>query len=207
MARIEYGQTTPDLFDRVQLIVWHLKILTPFVNDQPGEKWYRLFLLCFPDLVSWQAQLLSKLRAGVSHKAINKWFDEIREYLFETANLDILEQPNKIYNCDRTGFPMVPWPMKVIASKGDPHIYQQGASTKAQMTVLLMASATAHYMAPLIVFLGTTFVEEFYNTSFLMLFSDTLWADGWTRTYFSIGWNKVLHPRSRNVTSQNPCCF
>ena len=70
-SRIGYGQTKPDLFDHVQLIVRHLKILTPFVSDRPGEKWYRLFLLRFPDLALRRVQLLSKLRAGVSHKAIN----------------------------------------------------------------------------------------------------------------------------------------
>ena len=115
MARIGYRQTI-------------LKIPTPFVN---GEKWYRLFLLRFPDVGLWQVQPLSKLRAGVLDKAINEWFDELWEYLFETANLDILEQPNRIYNCDETGFLIVLWPTKVIASKGDPHVYQQGASTKA----------------------------------------------------------------------------
>ena len=167
MARIRYGQTKPDLFDHIQMIVHHLKIPTSFVNDCPGEKWYRLFLLRFPDLALWQVQLLSKLRARVSGKAINKSFDELREYLFEMANMDIIEQLNRIYNCDETGFPMALHPTKVIASKGDPHIYQQGLSTKAQVTVLLTASATAHYVLPLIVFPGqnfcTTFVEEFYN--------------------------------------------
>ena len=105
MARIGYRQTKPDLFDCVKMIVHHLKILTPFVNDCPGAKWYRLFLLWFLDLTLWQAQLLSKLRAGVSQKAINKWFDKLHEYLFEMANMDIIEQPNRIYNCDETGFP------------------------------------------------------------------------------------------------------
>ena len=88
MARIEYQQTKPDLFNCVQMIVCHLKILTPFVNDHLGEKWYRLFLLWFPDLALWQAQLLSKLRVGVSQKAINKWFDKLYEYLFEMLNMD-----------------------------------------------------------------------------------------------------------------------
>ena len=53
MARIGYGQTKPDLFDHIQMIVCHLKI--PFVNDQPREKWYRLFLHRFPNLALWQA--------------------------------------------------------------------------------------------------------------------------------------------------------
>ena len=50
MARIGYGQTKPDLFYHVQIIVLPLKIPTPFVDDCLGEKWYRLFLVRFPDL-------------------------------------------------------------------------------------------------------------------------------------------------------------
>ena len=61
---------------------------------------------------------------------------------------------------------MVPCPTKVITSKGDPHVYQQGASTKAQITVLLTASATTHYIPPHSLSRAefcTTFIEEFYN--------------------------------------------
>ena len=161
-------------------------------HDQPGEKWYRLFLHWFPNLALQQAQLLSKLRAGVSHKATNQWFDELWEYLFETTNMDILEQPNRIYDCDETGFPMALHPTKVITSKGDPHIYQQGASTKAQITVLLTASATAHYVPPLMVLPGqnfcTTFVEEFYN-----IFPDAVFGhstSGWVDQDLFLNWQE-----------------
>ena len=65
MVRIGYVQTKPDLFDHMQMIVCHLKIMTPFVDDCLGVKWYRLFLVRFPNLALWQAQLLSKLHAGV----------------------------------------------------------------------------------------------------------------------------------------------
>ena len=78
----------------------------PFVDNSPGEKRYRLFLVCFPNLALWQAQLLSKLRAGVWQEAINDWFRELEEYLFEMGNINILKQPNGIYNCNETGFPM-----------------------------------------------------------------------------------------------------
>ena len=66
MARIRYGQTKPDLFDCVQIIVHRLQIPMPFVDDCLGEKWYRLFLVPFPNLALRQVQLLSKLCAGVS---------------------------------------------------------------------------------------------------------------------------------------------
>ena len=91
---------------------------------------------------------------------------------------------------DNMGFLMVLHPTKVIASKGDPHIYQQGASTKAQITVLLTASATAHYVPLLKVFPGqnfhTTFVEEFYN-----IFPDAVFGhspSGWMDQDLFLNW-------------------
>ena len=71
--------------------------------------------------------------------------------------MDIIEQPNRIYNCDEMGFPVAMRPTKVITFKGNPHVYQQGALTKAQIIMLLTASATAHYINPLVVFPGQNF--------------------------------------------------
>ena len=143
MAQIGYRQMKPNLFDHVQLIVHRLKIKTPFKDDHPGEKWHQPFLTHYPNLMLHQVHMLSKLHAGVSHHALDKWIQELHEYLLEMGNFDILDQPNCICNCDKTGFPMAPHPTKVIASKGDPYIYQQGELTKAQITILTV-SATAH---------------------------------------------------------------
>ena len=46
-------------------------------------------------------------------------------------------------------------------------MYQQGASTKAQITVLLTESAAVHYVSPLVMFpdkkFQTMFIEDFYR--------------------------------------------
>ena len=44
---------------------------------------------------------------------------------------------------------------KVIVSKHDKHVYQGGTTlNKTQITVLLSASATTHYVKPLVVYPG-----------------------------------------------------
>ena len=175
MARIRYGQTKLDLFDHMQIIVCHLKIMMPFVDDHLGEKWYGLFLVWFPNLTLQQAQLLSKLHAGVLQQAINDWYQELQEYLFETGNMDILEQPNRIYNYNETRFLIAPCPAKVIASKGNPHMYQQGASTKAQITMLLTASATTHYIPHSWSSQGKIF-EQHLSRSFTKFSRGSVWT-------------------------------
>ena len=66
-----------------------------------------------------------------------------------------MEDPSRIYNCNETGFLLAPKMKKVIASKNDKHVYKGGTtSNKTQITVLLAASATAHYVKPLVVYPG-----------------------------------------------------
>ena len=79
----------------------------------------------------------------------------------EVKQADILENLSRIYNCDGTGFPLALKMKKVIALKHDKHVYQVGmTSNKTQITVLLTASSTAHYVKPLVVYPGVQLRHE-----------------------------------------------
>ena len=80
---------------------------------------------------------------GISRNALNIWYCELFEYLEEMGNRSILDEVLHIFNADETGFPMAPQPTKVLAGKGDLHIYQQGSSDKSQITVLMMLNAVS----------------------------------------------------------------
>ena len=50
---------------------------------------------------------------------------------------------------------LMPKTKKVIGSKTDKHVYQGGTTpNKAQITILLNASVTAHFVKPLVVYSG-----------------------------------------------------
>ena len=146
-----------------------------------GEQWYRLFLKRFPDLKLCQAQLLSCQHAGISHNALNVWYHELFEYLEETENLSILNEPLWIFNADETGFPMAPQPTTVLAGKGDPNVYQQGSSNKSQITILMTSNTVALYIPPLVVYPGCnfcqTFIEKFYSHFLMAIFGHS--TNGW----------------------------
>ena len=59
MARIGFGQTKDQLFDKVQKIVTELNIMTPFPNNRPTDDWFRCFIKCYPKLSRCQPMLLS----------------------------------------------------------------------------------------------------------------------------------------------------
>ena len=114
------------------------------------------------------AQALSQQCSDVSYDDLLSWFNGLQSYLVQNGHPDILEDPSRIYNCDEMGFPMAPKPGKVLASKGDAHVYQASTSlSKAQITTLLAASASGHYIPPMIVYPGVQphnqLRENFHN--------------------------------------------
>ena len=116
-----------------------------------------------------QAQLLSCEWAGITRKGIEDWFQEFEDYLIETRNRDILDQLQRIFNCDETGFPIAPKPVKIIAEKGMPNVYACGSSSKQTITVLLCTCAAGYYVKPMVVYPGVNFKHEFINKFFEVL--------------------------------------
>ena len=97
----------------------------------------------------------------------------------------------RVYNCDETGFPLALKPKKVIVESGGNHHYQSGiANTKAQITVLLCASAVGHYTKPLIVYPGVQprmeLRKHFHDTFNEGLFGNS--ESGWMDTKLFAEW-------------------
>ena len=191
MARISYGQTKNDVLNKVQELVKKMGIPTPFPDAQPSDKWYHLFMRHHPDLQMRMSRCLSKECCEVSFDNIHSWFTEFKSYLKKMNNDDILEDPTRIYNCDKTGFPLAPNSGKVIAHRSDKHIYQSGTlSNKMQITVLIGTSASGHYIKPLVVYPGvqphTKLWEDFHNKFPGGLFGNS--SNGWMdRTLSALG--------------------
>ena len=82
------------------------------------------------------------------------------------SNLEILQQPIRIFNCDETGFPIAPKPPKVICEAGAPNVYARGSPSKQTITTLLCASAAGMYVRPMIIYPGTNFRKEFMTKFF-----------------------------------------
>ena len=178
-----------------------------FVDGHLGEQWYRLFLQHFPDLKLCQAQLLSHQHASISRKTLNIWYWELFEYLEETGNLSILDKPLHIFSADEMGLPMAPWPMKVLAGKGDPNVYLQHSSDKSQITILMMSNAVALYIPLLVVYPGCNFhqafIKNFYFHFLMVIFRNS--TNGWMNTDLFGKWlEESFIPEIDKPTYQSP---
>jgi hypothetical protein len=94
--------------ENTQIIVKKLlsaeSIPNPFPTLVPGKTWFYGFLKRWPELVEKAAEHHSLARAAVTEKGIRFWFNLILQCAIEDGFLDILENPERIFNCDETPF-------------------------------------------------------------------------------------------------------
>ena len=130
MARIGYGQSRTDILDKVEELLNKLNVKKMFGDsNRLSIKWYTLFMARHPDLRMRMTSAISRARCDVSYENLKYWFNELKDYLAQVKHANLLEDPSRLYNCDETGFLLVPKTKKVIASKHDKHVYQ-GAPLK-----------------------------------------------------------------------------
>ena len=97
-----------------------------------------------------------------------------------------------IFNANETGFPMAPWPTKVLAGKGDLHV---------------TSNTMALNIPPFTVYPGCNFHQTFLKNSipiFHRLCSGTQQMGGWMPIYLKNGLKSCSSPRWKKLPYQNP---
>ncbi|KOB59708.1 19.5g1 protein, partial [Operophtera brumata] len=123
MADRHMPVTKEELLDSVQRIITDKKQETPFVANRPGKKWYALFFKRHPDIVSRTAQNLTTARHNVTEEDIHNWFKEVNQYIENNDLSSVLKQPERVFNTDESAFFLSPKPGKVLAKRGEKHVY------------------------------------------------------------------------------------
>nr|XP_004208167.3 uncharacterized protein LOC101240224 [Hydra vulgaris] len=122
-------------------------------TQQPGNKWYKLFLSRHPNIVARMTESLSANRRNVSQAVIQQWFADIRSYLSEHDLLEILQEPQRNYNIDESGFQFLPKVSKVLAAMGSKNVpYATSSKEKERITVLANVGADGSLPPPLIIY-------------------------------------------------------
>nr|XP_054775173.1 uncharacterized protein LOC129283361 [Lytechinus pictus] len=127
----------------------------PFVDNKPGKRWWSSFRARHPQLVFRKPQPIGKERTAVTKNRIDKWFKELEDYLGENNARSILEEPNRLFNADESGFPLGGRASdRVLSLKGERVIQQFKNAEKGQVTVLVTACASGSFLPPMIVLPG-----------------------------------------------------
>lgn len=141
-----------ELLDSVQRIIIDTQRKTPFTDARPGNKWYNLFLKRHPIIAERTAQNLTTARDAVTEEAINGWFKEVESYLKEKQLMEVVKDPARVFNTDESAFYLSPKAGKVLARRGDKHIYQSSGDEKDNLTVLITGNAAGQLAPPMVVF-------------------------------------------------------
>ena len=117
--------------------------------------------------------------------AIKSWFQGLQDHLAKQNAIDLLQNGQRIFNCDENGFPLCVTPEKVLAEKGVKHVYQRVTNNRKQLTALACMNAAGDYTVPFIIFSGKrirnvdieAYEEALYGTSESGWMTSTLFMD------------------------------
>ena len=124
-------------------------------NKTPDEVsltmgWWYSFKSRHPQFTVQTASRLAYCRAVAQDSdVISNYFDLLEETLLKNG---LYNDANRIYNCDKSGFPLDHEPGKVVGEKGLKDLSVATSGDKAQLTVLACVSASGHILPPLVMF-------------------------------------------------------
>lgn len=96
---------------------------TPFKDNLPGRAWKEGFLKRHKDISQRNSENIDIARSRVTEKDIRNWHSGLHDYLEAENALDILNDPDRINNCDEAGFQTNPSSGIILGPTGMKNLY------------------------------------------------------------------------------------
>ena len=152
-AKIGYPHTRQQILGIVQEIVNSRNSDVVVTNG-----WWERFRQRHPHITLRTAVPLSYVRAmAQDQQSIDRYYDLLEETLLEN---DIYDKPTHLFNCDETGIPLNPKPLKAVSEVGTKNFSYLTGSSKSQVTVLACTSAAGYALPPYVVLNRKTLNQE-----------------------------------------------
>ena len=139
------------LKDTVENILNDDKRQTPFKNGRPGKGWFSLFMKRHPEISQRQAESICRSRGTLTENCIRGWFNDCEKFFRDMNIAFVLQEPQRQYNTNESGFQLDPKCGFVLAPKGE-SIYTESGGNKEQVTALVTTRADGTVMMPSIVY-------------------------------------------------------
>ncbi|XP_055710369.1 jerky protein homolog-like [Phlebotomus papatasi] len=169
--------TKDQVLDSVELTCKHFKIPNKFSNGRPGHEWFRGFMKRHPELSRRIPERYTMRRASVTHENVRNWFSHVGDYLTQNNLKDL--PPNRVFNCDESGFFLAPKGEKVLVRRGDRVAGKIITSEEKEcVTVLFTVSASGELPPPMVVHPIKKFTRDIAENN----------VDGWLSGKSDSGW-------------------
>ena len=140
-AKMGYPHTCQQILGLVQHIVDN-KGMSVVVT----RGWWDRFRQRHPHLTLRTTVPLSYVRViAQDEEVIASYFDLLENTLVQN---NILDSPSKIYNCDETGMPLNPKPLKGVCQKGMKDPSHVTGNSKSQISILACTNAAGYALPP-----------------------------------------------------------
>lgn len=133
----------------VKQIVTKLKVTTRFKDNMPGNKWYYNFLKRHKSISTKHAEYVNKARGLVSEMSLRNWFKEVHDLLEDEDYLEVLEDPQRIFNMDESAFFLAPQGNMIIGPRGTTVYNECSNNDKENITTLFAVNAAGDFAPPL----------------------------------------------------------
>ena len=152
-ARMGYPKSRNQVLAIVQSIV-----NAKHLNAEVSSGWWARFKKRHPNLSLRTAAPLSIPRLQAQDPdMLSSYFSELEKTL---RQYKIFDDPNSIFNCDETGIPLNPKPMKTIHERGSRYVSAVTGQGKTQITILACGNGSGYALPPYVVFDRKTLKHE-----------------------------------------------
>jgi len=121
----------------------------------PHKSWYSKFLHRHPVISLKRSEYLSASRAKVTEEHIQHWFEVTEDLLKEDNWFHILEEGNRVFNCDETAVWLNPDRGCVLTKKGEVAFSISPNSDKMNVTMLFTIRTDGEFLTPFVIHKGT----------------------------------------------------
>lgn len=168
-----------ELQDTVSEIIRNDGRDNPFTNNQPGEKWFKLFMRRHPDISQRHTEVINMGKARVTEEKIKQWHESLKDHLVQENALSILEDPSRIFNADESGFYTNPKSGLMLGPRGLNDFYEiSKGPEKESITVLVTLNAVGEIYPPMVVYPHERIPQEICRNT----------PEGWINGRSTSGW-------------------
>lgn len=162
--------------------------VTPFKKLTPSKQWWEGLKKRHPELSIRRPEKLSSARASMLNPVVvQKYMDDLGNILQE---LDLVNQPAQIWNCDETGRNFEHTPVRVIAEKGARNVVGRTSNNRTNITIMACVNAEGKSMSPMFIAKGKTSASVHgFNTNAAPTGTKWAWQEnGWINDKIGEQW-------------------
>ena len=154
MNKIGYGQTRRQICEMVKKILDKDGRPNPFKDNRPGKDWWYAFLARNNLTIRSPSSLEMYRVSACTKQNLESWYARFEQFL---SCHSLLDEPDRIWNYDESGFPLCPKSGRVLAPIGTKVVYSTCSAQKGQITTLVAICASGRTIPPMHIFPGKRF--------------------------------------------------